>query len=99
MKFSVCEGSGELSASKIVESGSCFLSALRVYTDGVNDVTVALYNSNSATGEVVDKLIVNGEDNYGGGEKQRVKRCRNGLYAYLSGTGGSMIVDFIKAPR
>lgn len=93
-----CTGSGEISSSQSLYSNRCSLTSLMAYTDGVNEVTVILYdNASAAAGTIVGKIIVAGENDYGG----RIwpgggRRCLNGLYASLSGTGASCIAEYVE---
>ena len=98
MSSKECAGSGEIDSSQSLYSNRCSLTSLMVYTDGVNDVTVILYdNASEASGDIVAKIPVSGENDYGG----RIwpgngRRCVNGLYAGLDGTGASCIAEYIE---
>ena len=99
MKYFGCEGSGLLSASQSITTAPGFLTSLMVYTDGVNDGEVILYDSkNGATGKVIAKIPVPGELNYGGRNwpESAFIQYKDGIYAALSGSGASCIVEHIK---
>ena len=92
-------GSGEIGASAVVYAGACFITSLMVYTDGINDVTVKVYdNAAAAAGRVAGKVPVEGASDYGGRNwpANAPNRCGNGLYAEIVGVGGSCIVEFQK---
>lgn len=98
MSYFACSGSDEVDTSKIINSGRCFLTSLMVYTDGVNDVTVTLYDNTAASGTVVAKIIVTGANDYGGRIWGKFPRkCSTGIYGDLSGVGGTFIVEYLDA--
>jgi hypothetical protein len=99
MKYFGCDGSGELSASQSITTLPGFLTSLLVFTDGVNDGQVILYDSkNGATGKVLAKIPVPGELNYGGRNwsESAFRDYKDGIYAALSGSNASYIVEHIK---
>lgn len=67
------------------------------YGDAANDVTVTVYNSQSAVGDMATKIVITAALDYGGRDWNRPRWCPNGLYADLSGTNVSAIIEFIKA--
>lgn len=97
MKYFSCEGSGEISASKLIYNGPCFLTSLMVYGDGVNDADGIVYNNTTAVGDVAAKITVDAPLSYGGRDYRRPRWCPNGLFAELSGTGVSAIVEWMRA--
>ena len=99
MKYFGCDGSGEITASKSICSGPGYLTSLMVYTDGVNDVTVTLYdNASGAIGDILTIIIVAGTSDYGGRNwsESAFRKFTDGVYAVLSGTGVSAIVETIR---
>lgn len=88
--------SGLKSASAVIMAMPGTLMGLTVLTDGTNDATVTLYdNSSAASGLVLAKLKVKGEDL----SKELVVAecgivCNNGIYAEVSGTGAECIVQY-----
>lgn len=100
MKYFGSDGSDEITASQSVQTSAGFLSAFMVYTDGVNDATVTLYDSkNGASGKTLAKLIVSGDSDYGGRiwPERAFRKYINGIYANISGTGASCIVEYLRA--
>jgi len=100
MKYFGCEGSGEITASQTIYSGSGFLTALMVYTDGTNDATVTLYDCKTgALGKVLVKLPIAGANDYGGRiwSERAFRSFSDGIYAVVSGTGASAIVEYLKS--
>ena len=95
MKIFGCEGSGEISSSSIIYSGSCWITSIMVNTNGSNDATVLLYNNTSAAGSIVVEIKVAAAENYGGRIWKFPRKCNNGIYAAITGTGASCIVEYI----
>lgn len=96
LAFDGSAGSGQVSTSGQVVAGGAYLTAITVLTDGTNDATVILYDSTAASGKVVAKLWVPG-----GLYSDRMSwtyplRVGNGIYASVSGTGASALVEYIK---
>jgi len=52
-------------------------------------------NASAASGTKLAEITVKGSDNYGGRNWQLPVRCVNGVYADLTGTGASCIVEYI----
>jgi hypothetical protein len=100
MKYFGCDGSGEITASKSICSGPGFLTSLMVYTDGTNDVEVTLYdNASGAIGDILCIIIVAGASDYGGRNwpEGAFRKFKDGVYAVVSGTGASAIVEYLKS--
>lgn len=93
--MNVSTGSGQLSASALVRSRPCNLSALEVQTDGTNPATAVIYDGTDATGIMVARLVVAGSSNQGTRTWDFPRRIENGLYVALSGTGAKCIVEWI----
>lgn len=90
-------GSGELDTSQLLSSSPAFLTSLVVYTDGVNDTDVIIYDhASSSTGRIAGKITTPGGQDYGGKNwpANAPNRCSNGIYVVVSGTGGSCIVEY-----
>ena len=99
MKYFGCEGSGEITASQTIFSGSGFLTSLMVYTDGTNDATITLYDSaTGALGKILVILPVTGANDYGGRiwPGSAFRSFSDGIYAVVSGEGASTIVEYIR---
>ena len=91
------EGSGELSSSQAVITVAGFLTSLMVYTNGVNDVTVKIYDhATAASGRIAGKFTVTGDENGGGRNwpASAPNQCFNGMWAEITGNGGSCIVEY-----
>lgn len=96
LAFDGSMGSGQLSESSQVVAGNVYLTAMTVLTNGTNDATVILYDSTAASGKVLAKVWLPG-----GLYADRVTwtypvRALNGIYASVSGTGASVLVEYIK---
>jgi len=93
-------GSGEKTASAAILTKSGWITALEVITDGTNDAKVILYdNASAGSGPVIWECTAAGADNYGGRTWDFPRWCGHGIYATLSGTGASYIVEYIKSPE
>jgi hypothetical protein len=80
-------------ASVIAESG--ILVAIIAYTDGISDVTVTVYdNASAASGNVLGKIKVRGEDGMGG-ELRINALVTNGIYITISGNNGEALIRYI----
>jgi hypothetical protein len=90
----------ELVADKQIRAVGGYLSGLAVMTDGSNDATVILYDVNSvASIAVTNKLAevkVAAANNFGGRDWSNPVRFAKGLYADVTGTGASYIVEWMK---
>jgi hypothetical protein len=65
-----------------------------VNTDGTNAATVTIYDNTSAAGNILAKFVVPGTSLYGGRNWIRPVGAKIGLYAQISGTGASCIVEY-----
>ena len=100
MSFQESIGSGEKTADAVIVAEQCWITALEVISNGTNDARVILYdNASAASGEVVWECTVVGADNYGGRVWTNPRRCDNGIYADVNGTGASYIVEYIETPE
>ena len=91
------ESSGEKTANGEIVASACLLTGLKVLTDGVNDVTISIYDNTSASGKIVDKFVVPAAERYGGAIYARPIKMHNGIYAAMSGAGGSYYVFYASA--
>ena len=88
-------GSGEVTASESIYGKRCWLTSLMAYTNGTDDVTITVYdNATEAVGDIAGKIIVKGSNNYGGQVWKFPRKCIQGIYANVSGTGASCIVEY-----
>ena len=91
----VTECTGVLLLSSVVLASSGVLVDLLVYTDGINDVTVTIYdNPSTSSGKVLAKMTVKGSENVGG-EVSIFTKADNGLYAQVVGTNAQALVRYI----
>ena len=84
----------QIGTSAIVKTGSCVLWAVLVITDGTNAATVTIYDNTAASGDVLAKFVVAGATQYGGRNWVCPVGAKNGLYAAISGTGATCIVEY-----
>lgn len=87
--------SGVKSSSALIRTGPCLLTHIAVITDGVNKGTITVYDNTEASGTVVWKHAVKGTEEIGGRNWQFPIRCSNGLYAAISGTNATYIVEWL----
>ena len=88
--------SGEKTTSGQIVTGNCYLTAVTVITDGTNDATVTLYDNTAASGRKVAEFVIPGGDRQGGRNWVYPVFCYAGIYAEISGTGASCIVEYTK---
>jgi len=87
--------SGIVTSDSAIITESGVLVAIIVFTDGVNDATVVVYdNDSAASGTVLGKVIVKGADNMGG-ELKINARVTNGIFVDVSGTGAEVLIRYI----
>lgn len=90
------KSSGEKTASAVISAGPCLLTGAMVITDSSNDATLVLYdNASAASGTVLGEFKVAAADFYGGRGWQNPVQCFNGIYASISGTGASYVVEYV----
>jgi hypothetical protein len=88
-------GSGEKTADAVISAATCYISSIQVITDGTNDAKVILYdNASAASGTVICELTVSGSANFGGRYWNPRRLCINGIFADVTGTGASYIIDY-----
>jgi hypothetical protein len=88
--------SGKLSASALVTSGTTYLAAVHVITDGTNAATVTVYDNTSAAGTIVYQVTVDGANYYGGRVWTSPVKLSTGVYCAISGTGAGAFVEYFK---
>lgn len=86
---------GELTADTHILTGSGFLTAVLIITDGTNAATLIIYDNTSAAGKKIWEGVVPGASQYGGRNWTVPVRFENGLYADLTGTGASCIIEYV----
>lgn len=89
----------KIADAQIVPNSGAVCSIL-IMTDGTNDAKVILYDV-SAAGDIavtnkISEITVVGADNYGGRAWPYPVRFSNGLYADVTGTGASYIIEWIR---
>lgn len=95
MKYFSSRGSGLILASKLIYPGPCFLTSVMAYGDAANDVEVIIYDSPSATGRIVCQIPITAALDYGGRDYNFPAECYDALYAYLTGTNVSAIIEYM----
>lgn len=86
--------SGVLNANTLVFSGRQRVNALTVFTDGVNDATVSLYDNTAASGKIAVKGLCPGTSKVQHFIFENPVFMQDGLYAAVSGTGATFIVYY-----
>lgn len=87
--------SGKKTADAVIYDGRGILTGVVVGTDGTNDVTLTIYDDNTAatSNTILFEVVVGGADNHAVFDLGSIRpRCVNGLYADVTGTGASYIV-------
>ncbi len=89
------KGSGQLSVDTIISSSPCKLTSIQVLTNGTNAATVTLYDDNNAATdrEVISVIKVAAGSDYDGRYWIPARQTSYGLYADVTGTGASYIID------
>lgn len=88
------QSSGVLSANTLVFNGRQRINALTVFTDGVNDATVSLYDNSTNSGKIAVKGVCLGATKMTHILFENPVFMQDGLYATVSGTGASYIVFY-----
>jgi len=92
----VTQSSGLLTSDQSVTTGGGILVAVIVYTDGVNDVSVVVYDhASAASGTVLAQVKLAGADLMGG-ETNIMGDFDNGLYIDVTGTGVEVLLRYIQ---
>lgn len=86
--------SGRQSDTTFIKSGAGWYGGILIGTNGINDVTVTIYDSIVASGKILDEFTIAGGDNYGGSREPLPTRFVNGLTVVASGTGNFYTVRY-----
>lgn len=87
--------SGEKTSSTAISAVPSFLTGVQIITDGTNNAKLILYdNASAASGTVLLEMTIVGANNYGGRNWTFPIVCSNGIYAAVTGTGASYIVEY-----
>jgi len=89
----------EITASKQILTKGGSLCSILIMTNGTDDAMVILYDNATTTTDITKKLVeitVAGADNYGGRIWADPVRFTEGIWAYVSGTGASFILEWNK---
>ena len=91
-------GSGETTSNKVIVNEKCYITGILIITDGTNDAKLILYDNNiaSTSATVMYETTVTGGDEYGGRIWSYPMLFNKGIYAVVSGTGASYIIEYIK---
>ena len=87
-------GFGYLTGSGSVYLGPCELTQIIVKTDGTDAATITVYDSPSASGEVVTGWTCSGASNACAQDWVTPRQIKNGIYVVISGTNASYIVEY-----
>ena len=93
--FEPSHSSGEQAADAGIRTGECYISSVVIITDGTNNAKLILYDNIAASGTVMLEMTVVGVDHYGGRNWAFPVRCGTGIYADITGTGASYIVEYM----
>ena len=86
---------GLKTSSELMHTGKCACTAFVIITNGSANATLTLYDNTEASGTVKAKLVIPGANLSGGRNYSKYPlKFTNGIYALLSGTGASYIVEF-----
>ena len=97
--------SPSLTTGKTTESGVAFtglgvMKALLLYTDGVNDASLVVYDNTEASGKIIREVYAKGSDGRGPfGNEGAYVYCNVGCYAEVVGTGAYYFIDYYQAGR
>ena len=88
--------SGEQTSDGAVATIGGYIAGVEIITDGTNDVKLILYdNASAASGTVLFEGTVLGGSHFGGRVWSYPVIYDNGIYADITGTGASYIVEYI----
>ena len=89
--------SGEQTADGIISSKPCGIAGVTIITNSSSDAKLILYdNAAAASGTVLFERTVTGSNNGRRFTWPYPAECYNGIYADVTGTGASYIVEYIK---
>ena len=92
----VAQSTGEKTADFAALAGPGYLTAVQIITDGTNNAKVILYdNASAAAGKVIFEATISGASHFGGRVFVPPVEVYNGIYADVSGTGASYIVETV----
>ena len=94
--FQGSTSSGEQTADAAVFTGRAYICAVHVITDGMNDATLVIYDNTAGSGKVVSEIFVSGGSGHGGRVWAYPVFVENGLYADVTGTDASYIIEYIR---
>jgi hypothetical protein len=90
-------GLAEITADGAAMTELCYIGYVEIITDGTNDAKVILYdNASAASGTVIFEGTVTGSCHFGGHEWTNPRRCANGIYVDITGTGASCIIGIAR---
>lgn len=82
------------SASALINTGKNRINAITFLGDGTNASTLTVYDNTSASGKVVAKVVNKTSDQQNHVIFTNPVVCDIGIYAALSGVGGTFIIYF-----
>lgn len=82
------------STSALIATGANKINAITFLGDGTNSSTLTIYDGTSASGKVLAKVVNRPSDQQNHIIYTNPVKCETGIYASLSGTGGTYIVYF-----
>lgn len=89
--------SGELLTNSAAYTGPCYITAAHIMTDGTNAAKLMVYDNTSAAGKVILERTIVGNTHGGSIIWTFPVKCTNGIYVTVTGTGGSCIIEYIRA--
>jgi len=88
--------SGEQTSDTAITAGTGYITCVHIITDGTNDAKVIVYdNATAASGKVLFEGTIAGGSNFGGKQWAIPAHYTNGIYADVTGTGASYIIEYI----
>jgi hypothetical protein len=98
IRIPVANSSGQKTANALIQTGFTLVSVIVVFTDGTHDATITVYDNVEASGKIVwGPHTIAAADNAGGRPIGSAPiKCENGVYAVISGTGATYIIEYIQ---
>lgn len=93
-EFPGAASSGEQTSDAAISTTRGFITGVEVITDGTNNATVVIYDNTAASGTVIGEFTVVGGNHFGGRNFIIPVRYTRGLYADVTGTGASYIIEY-----